>query len=208
MTKPESLGLSSERLARIAPFLEERYIKPGKLPCAQVQVWRRGKLALDLTLGLADRERGKPLQSDSLFRIYSMTKPVTSVAFMMLVEAELALVDQNHRGHPGDRLGHRIDAVERSRVGDARAGEPIHPRGDHGRSAATDPERGDHARNLARVDIALDQPRDVGPGLRRLRPCRQRSRCSEGKRTAEPLPARQGRSQFEQFHRHRLHIAA
>ena len=37
MTKPESLGLSSERLARIAPFLEERYIKPGKLPCAQVQ---------------------------------------------------------------------------------------------------------------------------------------------------------------------------
>jgi len=93
MTKPESLGLSSERLARIAPFLEERYIKPGKLPCAQVQVWRRGKLALDLTLGLADRERNKPLQADSLFRIYSMTKPVTSVAFMMLVEEGLVALD-------------------------------------------------------------------------------------------------------------------
>ena len=93
MTKPESLGLSSERLARIAPFLEERYIKPGKLPCAQVQVWRRGKLALDVTLGLADRERNRALESDALFRIYSMTKPVTSVAFMMLVEEGLVALD-------------------------------------------------------------------------------------------------------------------
>jgi len=93
VTKPESLGLSSERLARIAPFLEERYIKPGKLPCAQVQVWRRGKLALDVTLGLADRERNRALESDALFRIYSMTKPVTSVAFMMLVEEGLVALD-------------------------------------------------------------------------------------------------------------------
>lgn len=94
MTKPESLGFSSERLARIAPFLDERYIKPGKLPCAQVQVWRRGKLAYDTTLGLADRERGKALQADSLFRIYSMTKPVTSVAFMMLVEEGKVALDE------------------------------------------------------------------------------------------------------------------
>jgi len=72
VTKPESLGLSSERLARIAPFIEARYIQSGKLPCAQVQVWRRGKLAYDTVLGLADRERGTPLAADSLFRIYSM----------------------------------------------------------------------------------------------------------------------------------------
>ena len=94
MTKPESLGFSSERLARIAPFLTERYIDTGKLPCAQVQVWRRGKLAYDTVLGQADRERGKALSADSLFRIYSMTKPVTSVAFMMLVEEGKVALDE------------------------------------------------------------------------------------------------------------------
>lgn len=94
MSKPESLGFSSERLARIAPFLKQRYIDSGKLPCAQVQVWRRGHLAYETTLGLADRERGKPLKANSLFRIYSMTKPVTSVAFMMLVEEGLVALDE------------------------------------------------------------------------------------------------------------------
>lgn len=94
MTKPQSLGLSSERLGRIASFLDERYIRPGKLPCAQVQVWRRGKLAYDTVLGLADRERGTPLKADSIFRIYSMTKPVTSVAFMMLVEEGKVALDE------------------------------------------------------------------------------------------------------------------
>jgi predicted aldo/keto reductase-like oxidoreductase len=45
MSKPENVGMSSERLARIDRFLDERYIKTGKLPCAQVKVWRGGKLA-------------------------------------------------------------------------------------------------------------------------------------------------------------------
>jgi CubicO group peptidase (beta-lactamase class C family) len=93
MTQPESIGLSSERLARIPAFLDERYIRTGKLPCAQVQVWRRGQLALDETLGLADRERNRPLEKDAIFRIYSMTKPITSVAFMMLVEQGLVALD-------------------------------------------------------------------------------------------------------------------
>jgi CubicO group peptidase (beta-lactamase class C family) len=93
VTKPEKLGLSSERLGRIESFLDERYIQTGKLPCAQVQVWRRGKLAYETVLGLADRERERKLKSDDLFRIYSMTKPVTSVAFMMLVEEGLAALD-------------------------------------------------------------------------------------------------------------------
>ncbi len=93
MSTPESLGLSSERLARIPAFLRERYIGSGKLPCAQVQVWRRGELALDAVLGLADRERNRPLEKDAIFRIYSMTKPVTSVAFMMLVEQGLVALD-------------------------------------------------------------------------------------------------------------------
>jgi CubicO group peptidase (beta-lactamase class C family) len=58
-----------------------------------VQVWRRGALALDEVLGLADRERNRPLEKDAIFRIYSMTKPVTSVAFMMLVEQGLVALD-------------------------------------------------------------------------------------------------------------------
>lgn len=93
VTKPESLGLSSERLQRIGAFLEERYVRPGKLPCAQVKVWRRGALAYETVLGLADRERGVALKDDALFRIYSMTKPITSVAFMMLVEEGLVALD-------------------------------------------------------------------------------------------------------------------
>jgi len=93
MSKAESVGLSSERLGRIETFLQDRYIGPGRLPCAQVKVWRRGKLAWETTLGLADRERGTALEPDALFRIYSMTKPITSVAFMMLVEEGLVALD-------------------------------------------------------------------------------------------------------------------
>lgn len=93
MAKAEKLGFSSERLGRIAPFLDKRYIQTGKLPCAQVQVWRRGKLAYESVQGLADRERGRALKADDLFRIYSMTKPVTSVALMMLVEEGLVALD-------------------------------------------------------------------------------------------------------------------
>jgi CubicO group peptidase (beta-lactamase class C family) len=93
MSKPENVGLSSDRLARIDRFLDERYIQTGKLPCAQVKVWRGGQLAHSTLLGSADIERGKPIAEDSLFRIYSMTKPVTSVAFMMLVEQGLVALD-------------------------------------------------------------------------------------------------------------------
>jgi CubicO group peptidase (beta-lactamase class C family) len=94
VSKPEKLGLSSERLGRIETFLQERYIGPGKLPCAQVQVWRRGGLAYSTSLGMADIERGRPLKTDDIFRIYSMTKPITSVAIMMLLEeGKIALDD-------------------------------------------------------------------------------------------------------------------
>ena len=104
MSKPEAVGLSSERLKRIETFIQDKYIASGKLPCAQVQVWRRGQLAYQTVLGSADLERGTPLKADSLFRIYSMTKPVTSVAFMMLVEEGLvSLDDPVHRFIPAWR---------------------------------------------------------------------------------------------------------
>ncbi|KQY28716.1 serine hydrolase [Caulobacter sp. Root1455] len=101
MSTPEAVGLSSDRLKRIDAFIQERYIAPGKLPCALVQVWRRGQLAHTTILGSADKERGRPLKADSLFRIYSMTKPITSIAFMMLVEeGKVALDDPVHRFIP------------------------------------------------------------------------------------------------------------
>ncbi|WP_332771533.1 serine hydrolase domain-containing protein [Phenylobacterium sp.] len=93
MTRPEKLGFSSERLAKLDRFLQTRYIDSGRLPGAQVQISRRGELVHEGLVGMADRERGKPIATDTLFRIYSMTKPITSVAFMMLVEEGLVALD-------------------------------------------------------------------------------------------------------------------
>ena len=111
--KPESQGLCSQRLARIDRFLQERYIAPGKLPCALLQVARRGQLVHQSVLGKASLETGAALAEDSIVRIYSMTKPITSVAFMMLVEEGLvALDDPVHRYIPSWRdLGVYIAGV-------------------------------------------------------------------------------------------------
>ena len=102
--KPESAGMSSARLARIDRFLAERYIDSGRLPCALLQVARGGQLVHQSVLGKASLEDGKPLAEDAIVRIYSMTKPITSVAFMMLVEEGLvALDDPVHRFIPSWR---------------------------------------------------------------------------------------------------------
>ena len=93
MTRPEKFGFSSERLGKLDRFLAGRYVEPGRIPCAQVQVVRRGELVHETLLGQADRERGKAVATDTVFRIYSMTKPITSLAFMMLVEEGLVALD-------------------------------------------------------------------------------------------------------------------
>ena len=86
MPRPEDVGLSSERLARIDSHLKRRYLDPGKIPGALTLVSRRGEVAWLSAQGRMDRERDKPMAEDTLFRIYSMTKPITSVALMMLWE--------------------------------------------------------------------------------------------------------------------------
>jgi CubicO group peptidase (beta-lactamase class C family) len=91
--KPEAVGLSSHRLARLDAFLERRYIEPGKLKGAIVAVARRGQVAHFSCLGQMDAERSRPMREDVIFRIYSMTKPLTSIAFMMLVEEGLVALD-------------------------------------------------------------------------------------------------------------------
>jgi CubicO group peptidase (beta-lactamase class C family) len=94
MTKPETVGLSRARLARIDEFLKTRYVDAGKLPGAAIMVSRKGEIAHYGVVGQGDVERGTPLAEDSIYRIYSMTKPLTSVALMMLVEeGALALED-------------------------------------------------------------------------------------------------------------------
>ena len=93
MTDARDTGLNPARLARIDRFLKERYLEPGRLPSALTVVQRRGKVAHWSALGMADIERGVPLADDTIFRIYSMSKPVTSVAFMMLVEEGKVALD-------------------------------------------------------------------------------------------------------------------
>ncbi len=91
---PTALGFSAERLAATDTFLKARYVDEGRLKGLSYLVYRRGEVAHQAIFGLADAERGMSLREDSIFRIYSMTKPITSVALMMLVEeGKIALDD-------------------------------------------------------------------------------------------------------------------
>ena len=82
---PEEVGLSSAQLARIEA-VTQRHIETGLVPGAVMLVARRGKIAWTKTMGFRDRAAKDPMRPDSIFRIYSMTKPIVSVAAMMLVE--------------------------------------------------------------------------------------------------------------------------
>ncbi len=97
----DELGFSPERLARIDRFLTEKYVAPGKLAGTLMMVARHGDIAHLGVTGHADLARGTPMAADTIFRIYSMTKPITSVALMMLVEeGKIALEDPVHRYIP------------------------------------------------------------------------------------------------------------
>jgi CubicO group peptidase (beta-lactamase class C family) len=91
--RPESVGLSSKRLDYIDGFIQKKYLDTGCMPGALTMVWRKGEVAHFSALGMADVERKKKLAEDTIFRIYSMTKPITSVATMMLVEQGLISLD-------------------------------------------------------------------------------------------------------------------
>jgi CubicO group peptidase (beta-lactamase class C family) len=87
--KPETVGMSSARLARLDEVMKHRYVDSGYLPGALIYVYRKGHLAHTGICGRMDIERCKPMCEDAIFRIYSMTKPITAVALMMLVEEGL-----------------------------------------------------------------------------------------------------------------------
>ncbi|MCK7549244.1 serine hydrolase domain-containing protein [Marinobacter koreensis] len=86
-------GLSLDRLDAITQHLDRKYIEPGRLPGTLTLVARHGEVAWVKAQGMMDVERQKPVQRDTIFRIYSMTKPVTSIALMQLYEKGMFLLD-------------------------------------------------------------------------------------------------------------------
>lgn len=82
---PDSVGLCPERLARVDAW-REKWVSSGKLPFGITAVMRKGEVVHAGVSGMADVERGVPASLDTIVRIYSMTKPLTSVAIMMLYE--------------------------------------------------------------------------------------------------------------------------
>jgi CubicO group peptidase (beta-lactamase class C family) len=98
---PEAAGFDAVRLARVDEHLRTRYVEPGKIAGCEVAVARRGQIAHLSSLGHRDRERGVPVGDDTIWRIYSMTKPLTGVALLTLYEQGLfQLDDPVHRFLP------------------------------------------------------------------------------------------------------------
>jgi len=101
-------GLNADRLERITDHIERNYIQPGKIAGCQVEVRRHGHQAYARSFGLRDRERGVAWSDDTIVRIYSMTKPIVSVALMTLFEqGRFELDDPVHRFIP-EWKNHRV----------------------------------------------------------------------------------------------------
>ena len=89
---PAEVGMSAARLARVAERMDG-LVAQGEFPGMLAMIARRGSVVFEHAVGTLDVETGAPLAMDSLMRIYSMTKPITSVAAMMLVEDGKLLLD-------------------------------------------------------------------------------------------------------------------
>jgi len=85
MEVPKDAGVSAERLAHIRPAMQN-YVDDGRIPGFLTVVARRGKIVHFETIGMRDIENNKPIEADTIFRIHSMSKPITSVVVMMLYE--------------------------------------------------------------------------------------------------------------------------
>ncbi|MCB0062172.1 MAG: beta-lactamase family protein, partial [Caldilineaceae bacterium] len=85
VVQPEELGFAGKRLARIKPKMQQ-YVDEDKLAGISTLIARRGKVVHFEQVGMADIDAGTPIAAETIFRIYSMTKPITSVAALMLFE--------------------------------------------------------------------------------------------------------------------------
>lgn len=98
---PDAAGLDAGQLERIGAHLRRNYIDPGKIAGCQTLVARGGEVGYYEALGQMDRERATPITPDTIWRIYSMTKPITGVALMSLYEqGHFQLSDPVHRFIP------------------------------------------------------------------------------------------------------------
>jgi len=86
--------MSKAALDRLETHLKTRYVDAGRFPGTQLLIYRRGKVVHSTVQGFADLERKVPVKEDTIFRLYSMTKPITSVAFMMLFEEGRVALDE------------------------------------------------------------------------------------------------------------------
>ncbi len=84
-TQPGRVGLDAERLERISQYMNQA-VADGTMVGGMAMIARNGRLAYTETWGMKDREAGEPMTEDAIFRIYSMSKPITAVALMMLYE--------------------------------------------------------------------------------------------------------------------------
>jgi CubicO group peptidase (beta-lactamase class C family) len=97
--KPETVGMSAARLARLDEMMKRRYVDGGFLPGMLTYIYRKGHLVHSGMCGQMDIERGRPMRENAIFRIYSMSKPITAVALMMLVEEGMIGLDDTVESH-------------------------------------------------------------------------------------------------------------
>ena len=89
----EDVGLNQQRLDFIPDYFDKAYLASGKLPCMATMVSRNGQIVHEAYRGTTELEGGSPIVADTIFRIYSMTKPITSVAAMMLHDEGIIRLD-------------------------------------------------------------------------------------------------------------------
>ena len=116
LTAPENVGLDGKRLTRLADHFD-RYVDDGKLPGYLALVARRGQAAYLHGYGYRDVAAGQPIAADTIFRIYSMTKPVASVGIMQLYERGLLQLD--------DPVSEYVAGFDRLEVYESGAGEQV-----------------------------------------------------------------------------------
>ena len=95
------VGMNADKLAAIPTYFGKAYLDSGKLPCMATLISRNGQVVHETYRGRTRMDGGDPINADTIFRIYSMTKPITSVAAMMLFEeAKIRLDHEVHRYIP------------------------------------------------------------------------------------------------------------
>ena len=99
VVSPESVGLDGKVMGNIRDYLKEQYIEPGKYIGTLTLVARKGEIAYLDAIGFMDRENKKAMQEDAIFSIYSMSKPITSIALMQLYEKSLFRLDDPIHWH-------------------------------------------------------------------------------------------------------------